>query len=233
MKNLLLTGTALALVSGEALAGGLRGSYASIEGGGTWFHHERLGVSTIFTGTTPTDYQEFQAEYSTGWALLGSIGYAFDSGLRTELELGYRHNELNRLYDSTASTVPGGGEFSTFTVMANALYDIPTSDAVTVTLGGGIGGEQASLCDGTQTQRRCLSDSSWQFAYQAIIGVNYTLSDRANLFVNYRYLNSTPPDFVLVDEANDFTQVTSFLADINRHTVTLGLRYGFEATKAR
>ncbi len=233
MRKMLFAGTALVLVSGEALAGGLRGSYASIEGGATWFHPERLGQSTIYTDTTPTDYEEFQAEYSTGWAVLGSIGYAFDSGMRAELELGYRHNELNRLFDGSNNTVAGGGEFSTFTVMANALYDIPAGDFVTLTLGAGIGGEQSSLCDGTQTQQRCLSDSSWQFAYQAIVGLNYLMSDSTSLFVNYRYLNSTTPDFVLVDDADGYTRVTSFLADLNRHTVTLGLRYGFETGKAR
>ena len=229
MKKALLASTALVLVSAEAFAGGLRGSYASIEGGATWFHPELLAQTTTFV-SAPSTANEYQAEFATGWAVFGSVGYAFDSGVRTELELGYRFNELNRLFNTSGSTMPDGGEFSSFTILANALYDIPVGKVVTLTVGAGLGVEQAKL----EVDDLGFSDDAWQVAYQALVGVNYIIGDRTSLFLNYRYLHTETPDYsVLVDEVTGESQFTTFLADLNRHTVTVGLRYGFEGRKAR
>lgn len=225
MKKLLLASTALALLSGPAHAGALRGSYASIEAGATWFHPEQVAQTTTLSGTTVSTYALYDTEFTTGWAVLGSVGYAFESGVRAELEAGYRSNDLNRLIGvyGVTGTDPTDGAFSSFTVMANALYDVPVAKELTLSLGLGVGVEQAKL----SIDSLGFSDDTWQVAYQGIVGLNYNLSSRAQLFLNYRYLQTQRPEYPwLLDPVTNENRLTSVLNDLNRHTVTLGLRYG-------
>lgn len=223
MKKLLLASTALALLANPAHAGALRGSYASLEAGATWFHPEQVAQTTTLSGTTVSTYGLYDTEFSGGWAVMGSVGYAFDSGIRAELEFGYRHNDLNRLLDSAGSTLPAGGEFSSFTVMANAIYDIPVAKQLTLSLGLGAGVEEAKL----KIDALGFSDDAWQVAYQGLVGLNYNLSGRTQLFLNYRYLQTQRPEYPwLLDPATNENRLTSVLNDLNRHTVSVGLRYG-------
>lgn len=221
MKKLLLASTAMALLAGPAHAGTLRGSYASIEAGATWFHPEQVAQTTTYTGATPPTSAIYETEFTTGWAVLGSVGYAFESGVRAELEAGYRRNDLNRLLDSYASSLPAGGEFSSFTIMANAIYDIPVAKELSLSLGLGVGVEQAKLA----IDALAFSDDTWQVAYQGLVGLNYNLSGRTQLFLNYRYLQTQRPEFSSF-VAPDENILTSVLTDLNRQTVTVGLRYG-------
>ena len=225
MRNLLLSGTALTLLASAAHASALRGSYASIEAGATWFHPEQVAQTTTYTYTvpTPSTWAVYDTEFVTGWAVLGSVGHAFDSGVRAELELGYRQNDLNRLRDSSGSTLPAGGEISSFTIMANALYDFDVSSQLSLSVGLGVGVEEARLA----IEQLGFEDATWQVAYQGIVGANYNVSDRAQLFVNYRYLQTQRPDYPAhLDSVAGENQLTQFLQDLNRHTVTVGLRYG-------
>jgi len=223
VKKLLLASTAMALLASPAHAGALRGSYASIEAGATWFHPEQVAQTTTLSGTTVSTYALYETEFSAGWAVLGSVGYAFESGVRAELELGYRHNDLNRLFDNSASTLPAGGEFSSFSIMANAIHDIPVAKQLTLSLGLGVGVEQAKLT----IEHLEFSDDTWQVAYQGLVGLNYNLSGRAQLFLNYRYLQTQRPEYPwLLDAATNENRLTSVLNDLNRHTVSVGLRYG-------
>lgn len=225
MKKLLLASTAMALLSSPAHAGALRGSYASIEAGATWFHPEQVAQTTTLSGTTVSTYALYDTEFTTGWAVLGSVGYAFESGVRAELEAGYRSNDLNRLIGvyGVTGTDPTDGAFSSFTVMANALYDVPVAKELTLSLGLGVGVEQAKL----SIDSLGFSDDTWQVAYQGIVGLNYNLSSRAQLFLNYRYLQTQRPEYPwLLDPVTNENRLTSVLNDLNRHTVTMGLRYG-------
>lgn len=223
MKKLLLASSAMALIAGTADAGGLRGSYAAIEAGATWFHPEQVAQTTSLVSVITSDYAVYETEYTTGWAVLGSVGYAFEGGVRAELEAGYRSNDLNRLLDSAGYTLPAGGEFSSFTIMANALYDVPVSDQLSLTFGLGVGVEQAKL----SIEELGFQDDIWQVAYQGLVGLNYNLSNRAQLFANYRYLQTQRPEYPWhLDSTTGENQLTSFLQDLNRHTVTVGLRYG-------
>jgi opacity protein-like surface antigen len=227
MKKLLLASTALALLASPAHAGALRGSYASLEAGATWFHPEQVAQTITYTTTVPTLSELYEAEFTAGWAVLGSVGYAFESGMRAELEAGYRHNDLNRLvgldFGATGDTFPAGGEFSSFTIMANAIYDVPVAKELTLSLGLGVGVEQAKLA----IDELEFSDDTWQVAYQGLVGLNYNLSGRTQLFLNYRYLQTQRPEYPwLLDPVTNENRLTSVLNDLNRHTVSVGLRYG-------
>lgn len=70
---------------------------------------EELDISG---GAVSTD-----ANFDTGWGAIGFVGYAYGMGLRTEVEVGYRQNDVNDL-----SGVAGcSGDSDAFSVTLNGL----------------------------------------------------------------------------------------------------------------
>src|SRR5690242_5970208 len=96
MKKLLLgTVGALALCTAPADAARYNGWYVSLEGGANkaedWNARSNITNLGVVTTTAPA-----HASFDTGWAVLGSVGYAFHNW-RLEVEGGYRHNNTDRL----------------------------------------------------------------------------------------------------------------------------------------
>ena len=157
LQTTLLASTAVLSLAASAGAGELRGTYAAIEGGAGWVGSERFSQATAVGGIVTTS-ATYDASFDTGWAVFGSLGYAFASNLRAELEVGYRHNEIDGLRE--IQPVPGAlsadGDLSEFTVMANLLYDIPLGQRLTLTVGAGI-----SMSAPTWTSCRSTRRTAW------------------------------------------------------------------------
>jgi OOP family OmpA-OmpF porin len=218
----LLAGAALLAIPAYADAGPLRGTYASVEAGGSWVRNENFSLEQVTTSSPSStiDYQAFINTFDTGWAIFGTVGYAFESGIRTELELGYRMN--NAIQDGTGSTIHTDGELREFTIMANALYDIDLTDDLSLSVGAGVGVDRARFT----IPCACLDEDSWSLAYQGIAGLNYALGSQTQLFVNYRYLHVEAPEYNWFTEGTPGTdRRVLFLGDLNKHAVTFGLRY--------
>src|SRR3546814_19677055 len=87
-------------------------------------------TDTLFPYTTL-----FRSDLDDDWAAVGALGYAFGHGLRGEVEFGYRQNDVGSIGGAAAS-----GDFKTYSVMGNILYDIPTGLPLQPYIGVGIGG---------------------------------------------------------------------------------------------
>lgn len=215
-----LAGAATLALTAHASASELRGSYAAIEGGGAWVGSERLMRSTVVTGVITTS-PIFSADFDTGWAVLASLGYAFDNNLRAELEAGYRRNDLDGLLQLTTPTaLATNGDLSQFTVMANLHYDFALGDKLTLSIGAGIGANLANL----DAPALGVDDDEWVFAYQGIAGLNYAIGRQTQLYLNYRYLHADAPEYTVVTGPAT-VQHTAFLGDVGTHAATLGLRF--------
>ncbi|NOT38962.1 MAG: OmpA family protein [Alphaproteobacteria bacterium] len=229
LQRTLLAGAAAIALTSHANASELRGTYAAIEGGAGWVGSERFSQITA-TGGVIGASATYDADFDTGWAIFGSLGYAFGNNMRAELELGYRQNEIESLRE--IFPVPGAlapdGDLSEFTVMANLLYDIPLGRHLTLTVGAGVGADQANLDAGVLG----FDDGEWVFAYQGIAGLSYAIGDQTQIFVNYRYLHADAPEYTTGIAANT-VQHTAFLGDLGKHTATLGLRFAFEGVRTR
>ena len=227
-KVTLLAGAALLAFCLPAEAQQLRGTYAAIEAGANWIGDERFFQDSIFTTSTFV-YDEYRGDFDRGWALFGSIGYAFENRIRVELELGYRDNEFKQLYGSSSSELPSDGGLSEFSIMANLLYDIPLGKRWSVSLGGGVGMDRANL----EVDYLDFDESEWRFAYQGIAGINYALGERTQLFLNYRFLHVDAPEFTWFEAGTPaITHRTIFLSDVNKQSVSLGLRFAFNGPDA-
>lgn len=216
-KLLLLAGATLSLfLALPARSNSTEGWYASIEGGGVWvdeWEHLRTKIIRCVSVTKPAT-----AEFSTGWAALGAIGYGMRHW-RVEIEGGYRHNEIDSYEKNGWEVADVSGELTEISAMMNVIYDIPLSQQFALAIGVGAGGDHTDL--NIEFPWYSIEHDAWRFAYQGLAGVNYALSHNLAMFVNYRYLN------VQGDEFDASTKLHIDGEDFQKHTATLGLRYAF------
>ncbi len=213
MKTLLLGAVATIAFGSAANAQDRNGWYIGLEGGGVWladidsvsvFDPDAPGLNVTTPDTVPFD---------TGWAAIGTVGHRFAGNWRWEVEVGYRDND-----DDT-----GLVQVTEWSAMLNVLYDIPLGRSFALSLGAGAGADNMEL----EIPVAAFQDRNWNFAYQGIAGLTMAVSDRIDLFANYRYLRVHEPDFesrVVVPGAG-FTTIT--FDDVQKHTATIGLRYNF------
>jgi len=212
-KQLLLGAATTVLLALQASAAPTQGWYVGLEGGGNWID-DNDSVATFDDGGPNSGTFQFD----TGWAALATVGYGF-GGLRIEAEGGYRANDV-----TTAI-----GEFTEWTVMANALYDIPVSEKLKLSLGAGAGADFATL----EFPPVGFKDDQWNFAWQGIAGLSYSLSRHLDLTLTYRYLRVTSPDFADLATITETPGLLSYhLDDVVKHSATIGLRYAFGAEAA-
>jgi outer membrane protein OmpA-like peptidoglycan-associated protein len=218
MKSMLLASVAVAMFAGSAEAVHFHGWYVGLEGGINRIDDldQVTAFSTIGGGTSRRDSE---SQFNDGWAVLATAGYAFDNNWRLEAEGGYRSNDLDIAIAST-HLVTHSGDMNEYSLMANLLYDLQITHSASVSLGFGLGGDNAHYkLDGA------ADDSTWAFAYQAIAGLNVNIAPQWDLFANFRYMRVVGPSFggglppalsVDVD------------GDIQKETLTVGLRYDLE-----
>lgn len=218
-SKLVLLGTVAALSIAAASQSEARnqGWYIGLEGGANWVDDNDglLGINSgvpFFTETT---------EFDTGWAVLATVGYAFDNNWRIELEGGYRQNDVDLVSLGIFPGTTSGGELNEISIMANVLYDIPLAEKLSLTFGVGAG------VDRTEFEPPAFwggDDDDWNFAYQGIAGLSYELTNRLDLTLTYRYLHVDAPEFSVPGGPNPTPEHWQF-DDLEKHTVTVGLRY--------
>jgi outer membrane protein OmpA-like peptidoglycan-associated protein len=201
----------LGAVASVALAGAAGaanpGWYLGLEGGANWIDDWSPLVGKG---------QVADVQFDTGWAAIGSIGYAFTQNWRTEVEFGYRKNEISAV---VADLDWQDGTLWEASAMANVLYDIRLADKLGLSIGAGAGADFANLTE--RGPGLDQSDQDWNFAYQGIAGLNYALGSRTTAFVNYRYFRVANPNFDMSSLGGDLIEGDDFV----KHTVTAGLRY--------
>jgi outer membrane protein OmpA-like peptidoglycan-associated protein len=203
---------AVASVALSGVAGAANpGWYLSLEGGANWIDD----WSPMLDKGQIADVQ-----FDTGWAVLGSVGYAFTQNWRTEVEFGYRKNDISTV-QADASWIDGS--LWEASVMANVLYDIRLADKLGLSVGAGAGADFANLTDRRSSVE--YSDDDWNFAYQGIVGLNYAIGSRTTAFVDYRYFRVANPSFDMTEQGGYLIEGDDFV----KHTVTAGLRYALGA----
>ncbi|MBD3837665.1 MAG: porin family protein [Brevundimonas sp.] len=227
MKTLVLASSAaaaLALSAGAASAEP-NGWYGAIDAGWT-----TLDDVNIESATTAAN---IKLEADDGWAAFARLGYRFNPNWRVELEGGYRKTDLSDISPATGGldSYDASGDIAATTVMANVIYDIGSADwgiRPFVGLGAGVNYVDTTtrgILSGTGEQLS-IDDSNMNFAAQAIAGLAWAISDRANVDLTYRYLTGDA-EFKSFSSGTDYGV---FDGDYDQsHTVTLGLRYSFGA----
>lgn len=164
--------------------------------------------STLTFGSSTFHFTAVERE-STGQGL-GTFGYSWDNHLRLEGEIGYRDPGIRGVVVSGQTAPIDNADLSEFTLFGNVLYDLPLTEKVSMTLGGGLGASFTELQVGSAKQ-----DSNG-FAFQAIAGLSYHWSDQADFAFDYRYVRTTGLDYFGGN------------SDAGTHNLMLSLRWFFD-----
>jgi len=182
---------------------------------------------SFFAGAT-----ELEAEFNRGGVVIGTFGYDFDNPLRLEAELGIRRAVIDEAGFAPLPESPelGTGSQEQLSGMLNALIDIETDDVpFTPYLGFGVGLVETDWDNVTGGGTATYGGSNTELSWQAIIGLAAPLTDRLNLTLDYRYLDSG---------GQGFSAVTAGGPAIDRyspqsHNFILGLRYNLWEPKPK
>ncbi|MGH7021809.1 MAG: outer membrane protein, partial [Brevundimonas sp.] len=237
----------LILASSAAAALALSAGAASAEPNG-WYGAVDAGYQIIddVNAESSTTGAHWDWEVNNGWAAFARLGYRFNPNWRVELEGGYRSGDIGTVR-AVENGVPGlcnltpaagpchspEGDIESTTLMGNVIYDFGYSAwgiRPFVGLGVGVNHVKTDTVGNIRGNRGATftaDDSSTKFAAQAIAGLAWSISDRANIDLTYRYLTG---DMAFDSNTVGGVQYGEWEGSYDQsHTVTLGLRYAFGA----
>lgn len=196
LKTLLAATTACALVAAapSANAGDL---YVSVFGG-----MNMLADDSGPAWSNDIETSSWSSDADTGFVLGGTVGTTLDrwaEGLRVEMEVSYRRNDLGGNWVSTNSDGAIDGNLSTFAILANAWYEFDIGSKMRPYVGGGVGWGRmhadmvALTSDGSDTVTSASDITESGFAWQLGLGGRYEVSPGVDVGIGYRYFRG--PDF--------------------------------------
>ncbi|HEX7872347.1 MAG TPA: TonB-dependent siderophore receptor [Sphingobium sp.] len=170
-----------------------------------------------------------------GWELAGSVGYDFGK-VRGEVELSHQQSELKRVtLNSTRVAIEGtnrpagtyddaSGTTRILALMANGLFDIggTARSRWAFEAGGGIGIARV-LQHRWQLQEAVqdtvfANENKLDFAWQALAGTRYRLTDRLEATLRYRYF-SLPNAYLQTTTAN------ALEGSFHTHSLLVGVNF--------
>lgn len=158
---------------------------------------------TVTTKTIVTT----ELQRDLGYDAAAIFGYDLGS-VRLELEGSAKRagvdqllrTKFNRLTNaSVVRNLDSNGNTAAMSIMANALIDIGDDDGLQVYAGGGVGYAWFDMKASADTG--FLNDSDGSFAWQAMAGVRYPVSDKIDLGLKYRFFNANNVDVTLASGA--------------------------------
>ncbi|MBL6750486.1 MAG: OmpA family protein [Nevskia sp.] len=211
---------AMAGAAVPGLAAAVEGPYFGIEAGPSWAMGENARQNGAGIGTL-----HFGTGYSGGLVW----GYALPLGLRPELELNYRRNDLK---DATGFGLGGpvgaGGFNDTYTAMANLWYGFSAPSGlfskVHPYFGGGAGGALVSLHHPSVGGMQFNNAHNYTLAYQGGAGVEFDVAPDVTVSADWRYLQTNRNGYDLGVAGGD--------TDLRyrAQTAMIGLKIGLGAT---
>ena len=220
-RYLLSAGVALAVAFGGAqaqaqlFAGGPGAFYFGGEGGWTSLNDQ----TDTFSGcplnspcSAPAPVGSAKATFKDGYNVGARAGYQWGPW-RLEEEYNYKYAGYNSLGTLGSGLI--GGSRDAHAIMTNLIYDFTFGWPITPHIGAGVGvidvvdspSLKAPLIKPTGAiqlpAQGLLHDSSWEFGYQAIAGIQYNFNPVIALDVDYRY-TATAEDSSLTSKSGFF-----------------------------
>jgi len=187
------------------------GPYGEFRGGGLFVADSDIEVSGIPGSHT--------ADYDAGFAVSGAVGYRFDRHLRAEVEAGYGQVEVGELTVPGAEDLRGDYDLGVVTGLVNVIYDIDYWDALAVPYVGAGLGLGYVMVKSKSGATNPWDASSYEFAWNALVGLRLRVTKNTLLSLGYRYLGTTHPDF-----SDSGVRVAS---EFSSHEIFAGIGYEF------
>ena len=145
-----------------------------------------------------------------GWVAGGKIGYDF-VGPRIDLDVGYGQTPVN--FSAPGTVI--NGKVGQLTSLVNLSYDFMPTSVWTPYIGAGAG---VAFVDSN------TSLGSTVFAYDALVGVRYNVSNAMSVGLEGRYVGTTNPSFTVGG--------TTFSGPNQNIAILMGVAYKFGQTEA-
>ena len=237
MKTKLLVGAALAAVFAASGASAQAvGWYGAVDVGG---HFPQDINSSNNVALPQGGHANWKWRADPSFLALGRLGYQFTPHWRVEGEFGYRDGRLKSVSSSSPiGLTSAGGSIVDWTYMANVIYDIAPAAGINPFIGLGAGAQQVvfkthGVLTGTPAgystgETLTANDASTVFAWQAIAGLAFKVSDRTNIDLTYRYLDGDKPHWnTSTNGGTPTVPLGVFKGEYQDHSITIGLRYSF------
>jgi opacity protein-like surface antigen len=228
-KLTLLASTAAAALAFTAPAQAAGDFYAGVFGGGNWVNDQSFTAATA--PTVSADTLSWATDGDSGFIVGGAVGMSLKQlmgGLRAEVEVAYRENQIDGSWTSNTTAPPGTGgtldiDHSTFSVLANLWYDVDVG-SISPYIGGGLGWADTEI-EGTYLGAAGgpFSFSNSGFAWQVGAGINFDVSPNIKLGVGYRYFEG--PE-VTVGSVNLPLNSATGDVDSENHSAIVSLTFG-------
>jgi hypothetical protein len=204
-----------------------QGVYVNLGAGYDVAPDSRAAPPASFTGSS------INLQRDNGFVGLGSLGYAFGNGFRLELEGNYRHNGVDGLSGTTAST-SGAGAINSYGLMGNVLFDMDIGKPwLYPYLGGGVGYSWDQLSSARLNQTGTsfsAGDTSGGFTWQAIAGLSFPVSGVPGLSITAEYRYHSVVGNETFHGSTPSGPGTLTLSTQSDHDFLLGVRYAFGVT---
>ena len=211
MQKMAIILATLAMAAGGVATPVLAAPYLSFNGGALWAEDSDLSVKGHNSSGEHT--------YDLGYMIDIAIGNTYANGLRAELEIPYRFNDVDEFSMEGSSPEEFDREISSLALMANLYYDLDTGTAWKPFAGAGIG-------------YALMQVEGWHdhhdadvFAYQVMAGCGYAISKKIIVDLQYRFYATEDPEFETRDDPElGHIRIES---EYMTQSIMLGLRYFF------
>ena len=223
----LLLGTAVALGSASAADAAITtptGWYLSLGAGANWI--EDGNIDEVDTGVVTTT-NEFS--WDTGFIAVGAVGYDFANHWRVEFEVAYRGNDVDSFCSSGAPpcSTAFGADVWELSQMVNVLYDFDLGGNWSASVGAGVGGNLVVFNPGSSGNfdwsNQGVEGDDYVLAGQLIAEAAYRLTERWQLYLDYRFMIMDDPEFQDATEIQETWQMEK-----TDHAVLLGIRFDLQ-----
>ena len=174
------------------------------------YYSANMGVVAVEDSSIDDGNDSGEMSFDDGFAATGALGDALGNGMRVEMELGYRVNDLNKISVAGFGSTGIGGNLKTISLMGNAYYDFLNDGPFKPFIGVGAG-----VADIEADIDLVGTEDDTVFAYQIAAGGSLTVNDHLSIDVQYRYFATEDPNF------------DGLKAEYATHNLFFGLRFNF------
>ncbi len=167
-----------------------------------------------------------RVEAEPGFTVGGAIGTKLLPHFRTEINIGYRQNEVDAIRLVAGDESDGKGTISMLHVLANAYAEYDFEIGVIPYFGLGVGYGMIEIDAHNKPDTLQIDADDHAFIWNAMVGASVPFSDVTTFSLGYRYLQSEDLNFRarIGAPVNGGRQVDS---EYDAHEMVAAIRYSF------
>lgn len=170
-----------------AIAASLAASAAHAqETGNNWYGTIGAGVLVLNDQHVRSGNLAATGEFNTGYAIQGSVGYAFANGVRTELELGYGNSGIKDIKVSGTTYGVSGAGVDLYQGHAAAFYDF-NRGGISPYVGAGLGLTHITVGAASAVGATIPASKNTNFSMFGEAGVAFPISPTVAIVPSARY----------------------------------------------